>query len=299
MTGYLHPQYAEALAEFGSPCPLPRSGGYLLARQIPNTEWQDAMGTYPLFCCQDWTRLHEDLEELRNRMVTVALVTDPLGNYDESLLRRFFDRVVKFKEHFIADLTQPVNELVPKYHRKHARRALRDVTVEVLSQPLEGLDDWDRLYAQLVARHEIKGLRAFSRTSFAAQLQVPGMVAFRVVAGTQAIGMHLWYVQGDAAYSHLSAYSDAGYDLRISYGLNWAANEYFSGRVRWLVLGAGPGTTTGDAGGLAEYKRGWSTGVRSVYFCGITLDAMRYEAISRSRGGPATEYFPAYRQGEF
>ncbi len=299
MTGYLHPGYAESLAEFGTPCPLTRCGGHLLVRQIPNTDWQDAMGCYPLFCCHDWTRLREDLEELRSRMVSMALVTDPLGNYDEPLLRRCFDRVVKFKEHFIADLTQPVNELAPKYHRKHARRALRDVAVEVLPQPHDGVDDWDRLYAHLVARHDIKGLRAFSRASFAAQLQVPGMVAFRAAVGAQTAGMHLWYVQEDAAYSHLSAYSDAGYDLRVSYALNWAANEHFAGKVRRLVLGTGAGTTAEMAGGLTEYKRGWSTGVRQVYFCGLTLDPVQYEALTRSRGGPATDYFPAYRQGEF
>jgi hypothetical protein len=299
VTGYLHPGYAESLAEFGKSHPLTACDGHLLVRQIPNTDWQDAMGCYPLFCCQDWTRLREDLEALRGRMVSVALVTDPMGNYDEPLLHRCFDHVVKFKEHFIADLTQPVNELAPKYHRKHARRALRDVTIEVLPLPLDGIDDWDHLYAHLVARHDIKGLQAFSRASFAAQLQVPGMVAFRATVGTQTVGMHLWYAQGDAAYSHLSAYNDTGYDLRISYGLNWAANEHFAGKVRWLVLGAGAGSTTGDVGGLTEYKRGWSTGVRQVYFCGLTLDAVQYEALTQARGGPVTQYFPAYRQGEF
>lgn len=299
MTGYLHPGYAESLAEFGKPHALPRCGGHLLLRQIPNSDCMDLMGCYPLFCCRDWTRLREDLEELRGRMVSVALVTDPLGNYDEPLLRCCFDRVVKFKEHFIADLTQPVNELAPKYHRKHARRAVRDVTVEVLPQPLDGLDDWHRLYAHLVERHEIKGLRAFSRASFAAQLGVPGIVVFRAAVGALAVGMHLWYVQEDAAYSHLSAYSDAGYDLRVSYALNWAANEHFAGKVRWLVLGAAAGKTAEAAGGLTEYKRGWSTGVRQVYFGGLTLDPVQYEALTRARGAPATEYFPAYRQGEF
>ena len=82
MTGYLHPGYAESLAEFGKPHPLARCGGHLLARQIANSGCLDALGCYPLFCCQDWTRLREDLEELRGRMVSVALVTDPMGNYD-------------------------------------------------------------------------------------------------------------------------------------------------------------------------------------------------------------------------
>ena len=257
------------------------------------------MGCYPLFCCHDWTRLREDLDELRDRLVSVTLVTDPFGQYDEPLLRKTFDVVIPYKEHFVADLGGPWEQATSASHRKFARRALRAVAIEVLSRPHDGLDDWDRLYAHLVARHDIKGLRAFSRASFAAQLRVPGMVAFRAAVGAQTVGMHLWYAQGDAAYSHLSAYSDAGYDLRVSYALNWAANEYFAGKIRWLVLGAGAGTTAGGGGGLTEYKRGWSTGVRQVYFCGRTLNPAQYEALTRARGRPATEYFPAYRQGEF
>ena len=222
-----------------------------------------------------------------------------MGHYDEPLLHRTFDRVIKFKEHYIADLTKPVNELAPKYHRKHARKALRDVSIEILPDPLLGLDDWDALYANLVVRHEIKGIRAFSRASFAAQLKVPGMVAFRATAGGQTVGMHLWYVQGEVAYSHLSAYSAAGYDLRVSYALNWAANETFTSKLRWLVLGAGTTSTSSEGGGLADFKRGWSTDVRPVYFCGLTLDPAKYEVLTRERNVSTTEYFPAYRQGEF
>ena len=299
MTGYLHPLYAESLAEFGAPRRLVRCGGHLLARKIPDGAGQDAMGCYPLFCCHDWSGLREDLEEAHDQLVSVALVTDPLGGYEEPLLRKTFDVVRPYKEHFVADLGGPWQESISARHRKYARRALREISVGVLPEPHDGLNDWDRLYAHLVARHGITGLRAFSRASFAAQLRVPGMVAFRATAGAETVGMHLWYTQGDAAYSHLSAYSDAGYELRVSSALNWAANEHFAGKVRWLVLGAGAGTSAGDGGGLTDYKRGWSTGARQVYFCGRTLNPAHYEALSRARGGPATDYFPAYRRGEF
>jgi hypothetical protein len=79
MTGYLHPGYAESLAEFGKPRPLPRCGGHLVAREIPNTDWMDAMGCYPLFYCRDWTRLREDLEGLCDRLVSEA-DPDPIGS---------------------------------------------------------------------------------------------------------------------------------------------------------------------------------------------------------------------------
>ena len=84
MTGYLHPEYAGSLSEFGKPQLLPRSGGQLLVRQIPNTDCVDAMGCYPLFCCRDWDQLPEDIEGLREQLVSVALVTDPFGNSDRS-----------------------------------------------------------------------------------------------------------------------------------------------------------------------------------------------------------------------
>lgn len=299
MTGYLHPAYAASLREFGTPLELPASGGWLLVRQIPDSDLFDAMGCYPLFGCRDWSRLSQDFEQLRGALVSLALVSDPFGNYDEGLLRHCFDHVLAFKEHFVADLTQPVNEQAPKYHRKNARRALRDATVEILSHPLDALNDWDLLYAHLVARHQIKGIRAFSHAAFEAQLKVPGMVALRAVTNSETVGMHLWYVQDDVAYSHLSAYNEVGYDLQVSYGLNWVANEHFAGKLRWLVLGAGAGTSANSGRGLTEYKRGWSTGTRQVYFCGRTLDPERYQALTKWHNRPPTQYFPAYRANEF
>src|SRR3990172_4731763 len=76
VTGYLHPGHAASLAEFGTPRPLPHSGGWLLERTIPGSESRDAMGCYPLFACRDWSRLPMDLEDLARDLVSVSLVTD-------------------------------------------------------------------------------------------------------------------------------------------------------------------------------------------------------------------------------
>ena len=35
------------------------------------------------------------------------------------------------------------------------------------------------------------------------------------------------------------------------------------------------------------------------FFCGRVLDPSRYDEILRERGLRQTDYFPAYRQGEF
>src|SRR5229473_8652620 len=98
VTGYAHPGYAASLSEFGTPRLLPRSGGWILERRIPGCQERDAMGCYPLFACQHWSQLHADLDEIGSELVSVTLVTDPFGGYQEGLLRQCFpDQVVPFK----------------------------------------------------------------------------------------------------------------------------------------------------------------------------------------------------------
>ena len=79
MNGYLSPLYAESLAEFGTPLHLPRSGGWLLVRPIPESTEHDAVGCYPLFNCRNWPALDSDLEGLAAQAVAVSLVVDPFS----------------------------------------------------------------------------------------------------------------------------------------------------------------------------------------------------------------------------
>lgn len=297
--GYAHPGYAASLAEFGTPVELPRSRGWLLARPIGASGLVDAMGCYPLFDCANWSGLAADLAVCVDKFVSVAIVTDPLGAYSEALLRESFDRVAVFKQHFVADLTAPVNAVAPYQHRYNARQALRRVTVDAPAEPSTCLDEWCALYEQLAARRGIDGIRRFSRASFAAQFRLPGLAVLRAREGETTVSMHLWLVDGDVARSHLSASSDRGYELRSSYALHWVANEYFSGKVRWLHLGAGAGLNMDATDGLSSFKRGWATGTRPAYFCGRICDPDRYAGLARAVGSEGTSYFPAYRLGEF
>lgn len=187
--GYLHPAYAAALSEFGSPRLLPRSGGWVLDRTIPSTPFRDAMGCYPLFCCDDWAALPGDLSTNEDEMVSLSLVADPCGQHSPEGLRQPFRDVVRpFKEH--------------RYMAAYA------------------------LYA--------------------------------------------------------------------------TALERFTGRVRWLNLGAGAGTTGGDASdGLSRFKRGWSAETRTAYFCGRIFNRRRYAELTQAADGPPDGHFPAYRTGEF
>jgi hypothetical protein len=298
-TGYLHPDYAASLAEFGNPRELPHCQGWILEREIPGFPDRDAMGCYPLFTCEHWSQLHRDLDEIGDELVSLALVSDPFGDYDEVYLHRCFDRVVQFKEHFVADLHCPIDKIVAKRKSNYAKQALRNLDVEICQDPKLFLKDWVNLYAVLIKRHGIQGINAFSRKSFCIQLGIPGLVMLRAIHQGATVGMQLWFLQEETAYHHLTAFSEAGYKLRASYAICWSAIEYFLGRVRWLDWGGGAGVKDDRTDGLSQFKHGWSTGTRKTYFCSRILNLRIYSEIVRAKDVPETNYFPAYRQGEF
>lgn len=299
MTGYGHQGYAKSLAEFGIPRHLPACNGWLIERQVPGSSWRDAMGPYPLFSCQNWECLHEDLAALEGDIVSLALVTDPFGNYTIDDLRRCFDLVIPFKEHYIIDLSRPIQEIAGKKRRQSARKALEHVTIDVSEEPIQHLDEWVGLYSQLIERHNIRGVRAFSKQGFAQQLSIPGALLMRALHDGKAIGAHIYFMDGDTVHCHLGAYDTVGYRLGITHALEWSSIEYFAPRARWIDLGGGISVNQNEADGLAQYKRGWSTDTRTAYFCGRVFDQDRYAHLVEARGIAPTSYFPAYRKGEY
>jgi hypothetical protein len=295
MMGYLHPLYAQSLAQYGRPRILPESGGGILERPIPGSAYHDAMGFYPLFCCEKWSRLEVDLTSLGEDLVSVAVVVDPFGDVAIETLGTAFDFVRPFKEHFISDLSLPYASLANKHHRYEARRALRTVTVELDAEPLPHLDVWNDLYQHLVDKHGLRGIKAFSREAFYHQLSIPGVVMLRALYNGQTVSAQLWFQQGEVAYYHLSASNAEGYRWRAAYALSACAIEYFTSRVRYLDFGGAPGLSDSD-GGLAAFKRGWSSGTRPSYFCGRILNRRAYAELMAGRKPSA--YFPEYRDPE-
>lgn len=282
----MHHEYAESLAEFGTPRQLIHSKGWILEREIPGTPYKDAMGVYPLFCCRDWGRLGEDIERL-DGLVSLVLVADPLGDYDDL---DCFDFARPFKEHFVIDLK---NVQICKHHRRNIQKARKSVCVELCLDPLERLNDWARLYGKLIEKHDIQGIAKFSRVSFRKQLQVPGLIMFRAMFEDEAVGMSLWYAQGDVGYYHLGASSEKGYELRASFALFQTAIEFFEGDLRWLNLGAGAGARAAEMDGLARFKRGWTAETRPAYLCGKVLNHEIYRELTGDANG---DFFPAYRK---
>jgi|WetSurMetagenome_2_1015567.scaffolds.fasta_scaffold106994_2 hypothetical protein len=300
-TGYLHPGYAESLAEFGTPKELSGCKGWILKRRIPDSPFYDGMGCYPIFVCQDWSKLCSDLEEIGNELVSLSVVTDPFGGYDESYLRKCFkDVIVPFKEHFVIDLSRDIKTFVSGHHLRYAHKAIQQVQIEIAQKPEQFATEWFDLYATLINRHNIQGIPAFSKSSFEKQLKVPGIIMFRAIYEEITVGMVLWYIQKDICYYHLGAYSDIGYTLRASFALFRTAIQYFISKgFQWLNLGSGAGIMGNSQDGLSRFKSGWATGTRTAYFCGRIFDRSRYAEIIQGKGICATDYFPAYRIGEF
>ena len=292
--GYASPQYLSSLAEFGEPRRLPRSEGWVLVRPIEGTPHLDAMGAYPLFACASWSRIGEDLQEI-NDLVSLVLVTDPFGEYDASAIEACFNRGIRpFKQHHVTELGPPVETLASAHHRRNARSALATVEVDLVEEPSTELDNWVSLYDGLICRHRVEGIARFSRKSFAQLLRMPGLVMLRARSRSQTVGLILWLVAGDVAYYHLAAYSTEGYDSRASFALFWRSIEWFTGRVRWLDLGAGAGLADG-AGGLDRFKKGWATTTRTVYLCRHVFLPEVYEQLEHQFKSQNSGYFPCYR----
>jgi hypothetical protein len=298
-SGYLHPTYANCFAEWGRTVKLPLSRSWLISRSIPGTGHYDAMGCYPIFCCEQWSRLKADLENLQGH-VCIHLVTDPFGDYDAGLLHACFpDLAVPFKEHFVTDLAEAPCSFVSQHHRRNVAAALRSVVVARCDDPTEHADEWIGLYRCLVNRHGIRGLTAFSDRSLRSQLQVPGLEMFRASVRGEVAGMILWMVQDEIAYYHLGAYNDTGYREHASFALFWATLEWFAQRkLRWLSLGAGAGLKAGP-NGLTRFKEGWATGRKVSYLCGRIFDRQAYTELAARYGPTSATYFPVYRRNDF
>jgi hypothetical protein len=151
----------------------------------------------------------------------------------------------------------------------------------------------------LIDLHKLSGLKAFSRQSFHKMFRVPGFMAYRAVVDDQVVGMSLWYRQSDAAYYHLSATDEKGYECNVTYSmLSHILADLSSSGVRWACLGAGAGIRDDDQSGLGGFKAKWATDTRDVYFCGRIFDREKYDQLARMHASGDTNYFPSYRAGE-
>lgn len=297
--GYSNPAYAETLVDLGNPIRLDRSGGSLLKRTIPGSGLSDAVGPYPIFACSGWASLEADLADLEGQFVTVCLVTDPLGDWTfENLRLAFPDHLEAFKNHYVVDLSGDPLSSVTKHHRRNIRRAQRELRVEQVVDAAGFLGEWLELYQSLIARHAVTGAAAFSKKSFALQLALDDVVVFRAVHGDVTVGATLWMTGSQAAYYHLGAYSDMGYELGASFALFAHALSFFAGHdLAWASLGAGAGLDGDATDGLTRFKQGWATETRTAFICGRVLYESGYAELTTRVADAPVKFFPPYRAG--
>jgi len=293
--GYIHPDYAMGLSEFGEPVQLSRCGGWLLKRRIPGSDLCDAFAPYPYLVCRDWSRLEEDLAALDREVVSVAATPDPFGRHEESGLRRCFpDRLIPFKTHFVADLSRPFEAIVSPHHQRHVRAAEAVCSVEVTDQPTKYLREWLGLFRVTAERFGITGIRGFSEAAFTRHLGLPGAVLSLARIAGEAVAAHLMMVHDGVVYSHLAASRAEARRAGADYALYASEIRFHTGRSRWIDWGGAPGIAEGG-GGLAKFKQGWSTGTRVAWFGGRISQPREYAALVGRGDPPVNDYFPAYR----
>ncbi len=291
---YASAAYAAVFREAADPLWVPAWGVHVLTREIPNGGGRDAMGVYPLTAFADGADLAAGLDWLREQgMVSVGLVPDPATAPPLAELRAAFGLCAPFKTHLLVDYGQEVR--LSKHHRYEVKKALRQVSVEVV--PLaRHLNAWRELYANLVERHEIGGMTAFSDNAFERMAGVDGLTAVAAFADGAIVSMHLWVSDPHSGhgYSLLAASNAEGYRRSAAYAVYDASVRLFSA-LRTLNLGAGAGLSADDDG-LTRFKKGFANAEAQAYFCAAILDEPRYAALSGGRAEHATP-FPAYRFG--
>jgi hypothetical protein len=264
-----------------------------LKRRIPDEALFDATACYPYLVCRSWAGLAADLRRLEGELVSFCGVTEPFGDFQQGELAEAFDRVIHFKDHYIADLSQPIEELASQRNLRAAERALRNLDVEFYESPLDVFDLWMDLYAHHIRRFSLTGLKALSKESLRRQFEIPGAVVSIARSNGTPVAAHMQMIQDGICYAHFAGGLPGANKLGASYALYLSELLYYRGKVRAIDWGADPGLVR--QGSLSSFKQGWSNARRATYFCTRILNREAYARLSNSS---ATDYFPAYRDGE-
>lgn len=287
---YARKKYADAFG-FGS-IDVEEWQTALLVRQIPGSEFQDALGCYPLAALQRDSDLLGGLDHLRAaNLVSVALVPNPLIGPSFEDLTAAFEICRPFKTHYVIDRNKG-GIRISETHRRWIRKARRLCTIAPVELS-DTLDDWKVLYAHMGARHEVSDVQDFTPSYFDALTKMPEVSAFAAEHQGRVVAMALWVREGDIAYYHLGASTPEGYETQAMYGVIASAIDHFSD-CRLIHLGGPAGVSDNKRDGLARFKSGFANREVDVYFCGARLNVDRYAALTKNR--TATSFFPAYRQ---
>lgn len=287
-------EYAAAFGPPWEPIEVPAWGSFVLTRPIPGTSMRDAIGCYPLAGFAPGAEIGRGLEQLKGMgLVSIVAVPDPLSSPPLDHLAHHFSLCRPYKVHYCIDRTRPPRQ-PPANHRSTLRKSvgLCHVTVERLS---EQVDRWCQLYNNLILRHRICGIAAFSRRFFEQIADQPTFTTFVAWHRDEVVSMAIWARSPNVAYYHLNTSSSLGYKVSASYATMAAAIDHFKD-VRWLHLGGGRGSGV-NRDGLSYFKRGFANRDLAAFLCGAVLDPRAYAELTCARSSTAA-WFPPYRASD-
>ena len=291
---YASRQYIDALATNGMEAvELSGLGTHALLRPIPNSEYVDAMGPYPITPILVRDNGGDLFEELRDSdVVSATFVLDPLQHH-EDLDLEIFNYVRPYKTHYLFDGSVDEGSF-SKHHQRDIRRAQRSTdTREILLG--DYLGQWLELYSALEERHAISALQRFGRSYFEALSKMPELVTVGVFSQDVLVSCHLWITSAAGSYSHLAASSAEGYASGAAYAAYAFSLDRLSG-LGPIDLGGVADSTAGGSDGLAKFKQGFSNGETTNMICGKVLRPEVYDALCGAADRSDSNYFPFYRR---
>ena len=293
---YSSERYAKGFRDIGPVVRIECLDIWAQARAIPDTEYTDAIGIYPMCaptCPASKEQLVQELQALD--LATLVLVTDPFTP-DQSWFGKMFEYAQAYKPHFTVEgLPEPPS--FSKHHRYYVRRAQQKCETRII-QLSEHLEAWQALYDFLVRKHELAGLHQFSLHYFESLSTLPEITAFGTFIDGQLVSASLWAEHENWVTSHLSATNDIGYQNNAGYaGYDYAIRHYANSTR--INLGGAP-----DAGRptsqLESVKKGFSNATRPSWICGVVADHALYAELCQKQSPKVlnANYFPAYRSGQ-
>ncbi|MEM4380264.1 MAG: GNAT family N-acetyltransferase [Thermoplasmatales archaeon] len=289
-------EYASCFKEYSDPVYLERSRVFCLKLTNPYTPFFDLSYCYPFLPIKSLNGLIEDLKNVHGAYQCFYGVLSPWIQIVEEKEIAEFELFFQYKDHFFTDLNQELWSTLPNTHKRLIKKSEKKVSVN-LAYPNNVLDDWVQLYKNLIRRHQITGLTAFSDQTLRSFLLIPGAFVYAAYLDNQICGIAIFYPHDHLVYYHLAAYSDQGYQVSASYAIFWKAIRDFKQLgFRALHLGGVPGVYASESG-LQRFKKGWATGCVRSFFCGKVLNKEQFE-LTRQMSGSAsvTDYFPPYRK---
>lgn len=253
----------------------------LIQRRIANTGYYDLASVYP-FSVDSL-----DLFAPPRDAITTTVITNPLGNNSTMIGE-------DYKLHAVAECNLFRMAILPENHRRNIKKCQVQALTLVSISPADNADDLINLYPNLIKRHNINGVTAYTPDQLRTLLKVPGAVLFKVRCVEYGIvNVSLFYIYKDDAYYHLSCQSDHGYKINSNFLMMYDAIRFFKSLgLNRVEIGSHPDGAIND--GLARFKTGFST-------CTLPNQIFKYIhkpdiyaklCVDRDLNG----YFPAYRQ---